>query len=71
MFADSADVERLRITSTGATFTGTITATGGTSTEWNTAYDNSINWSSCDWHNNKNINSHTTRWWNFNCHMVR
>ena len=35
-------VNRLNITSASATFAGTITATGGNSTQWNTAYDNSV-----------------------------
>jgi len=33
---------RLATTSTGVTVTGIVTATGGTSTEWNEAYDNMI-----------------------------
>lgn len=34
--------DRLVINSTGITVTGTVVATGGNSTEWNTAYDRSI-----------------------------
>ena len=34
----AADGERLRINSTGIDITGTVTATGGNSTNWNTAY---------------------------------
>ena len=34
----TAGGQRLRLTSTGATVTGTVTATGGNSTNWNTAY---------------------------------
>ena len=33
---------RLQTTSTGVTVGGVVTATGGTSTEWNTSYDNMI-----------------------------
>ena len=34
--------DRLETTSGGITVSGVVTATGGTSTEWNTAYDNHI-----------------------------
>lgn len=34
----TAGGQRLKLTSTGATVTGTVTATGGNSTNWNTAY---------------------------------
>ena len=38
MIVQTAGDERLRINSTGIDVTGTVTATGGTSTNWNTAY---------------------------------
>ena len=33
------------LTGTAATFTGIVTASGGTSTQWNTAYSNNLKWS--------------------------
>ena len=42
--SDAASTERMRIDSSGnLSVTGSITATGGNSTEWNTAYDRSLN----------------------------
>ena len=42
--ADAGVSDTMELVSTGLTVNGTITATGGNSTEWNTAYDKTLQW---------------------------